>query len=433
MGIRRFFRRRKEDSDLARELEAHIAHQVDENISAGMSEEEARRQAYLKLGSPQNVREHLWRWNTVGLIEDFLQDLRYGLRTLWRMPGFALVALLTLALGSGATTVMFTVINGVLLKPLPYAEPDKLVTLQEKTEKANQFGNLWSVAYPNFLDCKNQTRSLMMAAWRYSGGTISGPGDPEYVDGFQISSELFSILGVRLNHGRVFLPEEDRLGAAPVIIISDGLWRRRFGAGEDAIGKPLVYDEKTYSVVGIAPPGFRLNGDEADVFTPLGQDTSPVLQNRERHAGINAIARLRPGATLSQARSELALIGLNLAAQYPDIQRRPHLRGRAAARKCRRRKLDAMVAAGRCQPGAADRMRQCSEPFAGSRRFTRTRVCHACCSRGKPRPRDTPMPYGERNVGACRRVAGGFACCFWHPPICYVLARHFTARRGNTP
>ena len=166
MGIRRFFRRRKEDSDLARELEAHIAHQVDENISAGMSEEEARRQAYLKLGSPQNVREHLWRWNTVGLIEDFLQDLRYGLRTLWRMPGFALVALLTLALGSGATTVMFTVINGVLLKPLPYAEPDKLVTLQEKTEKANQFGNLWSVAYPNFLDCKNQTHSLAMAASR---------------------------------------------------------------------------------------------------------------------------------------------------------------------------------------------------------------------------------------------------------------------------
>jgi hypothetical protein len=163
MGIRRFFQRRKEDSDLARELEAHIAHQVDENISSGMPEEEARRQAYLKLGSPQNVREHLWRWNTVGLIDDFLQDLRYTLRTLRRMPGFAVVALLTLALGSGATTVMFTVINGVLLKPLPYAEPDKLVTLQEKTEKANQFGNLWSVAYPNFIDCKNQTHS-------YGGG-----------------------------------------------------------------------------------------------------------------------------------------------------------------------------------------------------------------------------------------------------------------------
>ncbi|HEY2168575.1 MAG TPA: ABC transporter permease, partial [Candidatus Angelobacter sp.] len=317
MGLRRFFRRRTEDADLARELEAHIAHQVDENISAGMSAEEARRQAYLKLGSPQQVREKVWQWNTVKLFEHLVQDLRYALRTLRRMPGFTAVTLLTLALGSGATTVMFTVINGVLLKPLPYADPDRLVALQEKTEKANQFGNLWSLAYPNYIDCKNETHSLAMAAWRYSGGTIAGAGDPEYVDAFQISSELFSILGVSLKHGRTFLPEEDRLGSAPVVIISDGLWQRRFGGHADAIGKPLVYGEKNYSVIGIAPPGFRLNGDEADVFTPLGQDASPVLQNRERHAGINVVARLKPGATLSQARNELALTGVHLAAQYP--------------------------------------------------------------------------------------------------------------------
>jgi predicted permease len=317
MGLRRFFQRRKEDSDLARELEAHLAHQVDENIAAGMAEEEARRQAYLKIGNPQRVRDDVWQWNTVKFFEHLVQDLRYALRTLRRMPGFAVVALLTLALGSGATTVMFTVINGVLFKPLPYAEPDRLVTLQEKTEKATQFGNLWSLAYPNYLDCKKQTHSLAMAAWRYSGGTIAGPGDPEYVDAFEISSDLFSILGVRLKHGRVFLQEEDRLGAAPVIIISNGLWQRRFGGRADAIGQPLVYDEKTYTVIGVAPPGFRLNGDEADVFTPIGQDTSPVLQNRERHAGINVVARLQSGARLSQAQSELALTGLQLAAQYP--------------------------------------------------------------------------------------------------------------------
>ncbi len=317
MGIRRFFQRHTEDADLARELEAHIAYQVDENISAGMSADEARRQAYLKLGSPRRVREDVWQWNTVQFFEHLVQDLRYTLRTLRRMPGFAVVALLTLALGSGATTVMFTVINGVLLKPLPYADPDRLVALQEKTEKATQFGNLWSLAYPNFLDCKNQTRSLAMAAWRYSGGTIASPGDPEYVDGFQISSELFSVLGIGLKHGRGFLPEEDRLGATQVVIISDGLWQRRFGGRADAIGKPLVYDEKTYSVVGIAPPGFRLNGDEADVITPLGQDASPVLQNRERRAGINVVAHLQPGSTIAQVRNELGLIGLHLAAQYP--------------------------------------------------------------------------------------------------------------------
>ncbi|HSK45393.1 MAG TPA: permease prefix domain 1-containing protein, partial [Candidatus Binatia bacterium] len=136
MGVRRFFQRRSQDSDLTRELDAHLAHQVDENIAAGMTEEEARRQAYLKLGSPQRVREDVWQWNTMGLVDDLLQDFQYALRTLRRMPGFAAVALLTLALGSGATTVMFTVINGVLLKPLPYADPDRLVSVLEKTEKA---------------------------------------------------------------------------------------------------------------------------------------------------------------------------------------------------------------------------------------------------------------------------------------------------------
>ena len=115
----------------------------------------------------------------------------------------------------------------------------------------------------------------------------------------------------------------------PVVIISDSLWQRRFGGRADAIGKPLVYDEKTYSVVGIAPPGFRLNGDEADVITPLGQDASPVLQNRERHAGINVVARLQPGATISQARSELALTGLQSGCAVSKIQRRPHLYCRA--------------------------------------------------------------------------------------------------------
>lgn len=317
MGLRRFFRRGREDAELARELEAHVAHQMDENISSGMSEEEARRQAHLKLGSPRRVRESVWEWNTIGLCNDLWQDLRYVARTLRRMPGFTVVALLTLALGSGATTVMFTVINGVLFKPLPYAEPDKLVTLQEKTEKATQFGNLWSLAYPNFRDCRNENRSLAMAAWRYSGGTLIARGDAEYVDGFQISSELFAVLGVPLKHGRAFLPEEDRIGAAPVIIISYSLWQRRYGGQPAMIGTPVVFDEKTYTVVGITPPGFRLNGDEVDVFTPIGQDTSPVMQNRERHAGINAVARLQPGATLSQAQSELALTGLHLAEQYP--------------------------------------------------------------------------------------------------------------------
>src|ERR1700742_1482581 len=166
MSWQRFFFRREKDAELARELDAHLAHQIDENLAAGMPDAEARRQAHLQLGSTSRIQEDVREWNTLRWVETLLQDLRYSFRTLRRMPGFALVALFTLALGSGATTVMFTVINGVLLRPLPYTEPDKLVTLQEKTEQATQFGNLWALSYPNFLDCRQQNHSLTMAAWR---------------------------------------------------------------------------------------------------------------------------------------------------------------------------------------------------------------------------------------------------------------------------
>ena len=323
MGFRRFFQRRTEDAELAQELQAHIAHQVDENISAGMSAEEARRQAYLKLGSPRRVREDVWRWNTVGFMDDLLQDLRYALRTLRRMPGFAAVALLTLALGSGATTVMFTVINGVLLKPLPYAEPDRLVALQEKTDWSTQWGDLWGFAYPNYLDCRRDVRSLDLMAFRYSGGTVSASGHAEYVDGFELSSEVMPTLGIHVFRGRPFTANDDHPGAAPVAIISYGLWQRLYGGDPAAVGKPLTFEQKPYTVVGIAPAGFRLDGGlqlqgEPDVFTPVGQNTGKYMQNRKAYHGIHVWARLHPGVTLAEAQTELHIVGHRLAAEYPD-------------------------------------------------------------------------------------------------------------------
>ncbi|HEV8494032.1 MAG TPA: ABC transporter permease, partial [Candidatus Angelobacter sp.] len=286
MGLRRFFQRRNEDADLARELEAHVAHQVDENISAGMSAEEARRQAYLKLGNPQQVREKVWQWNTVKFLEHLVQDLRYTLRTLRQMPGFAAVALLTLALGSGATTVMFTVINGVLLKPLPYAEPGRLAELQEKTDWSTQWGDLWGFAYPNYLDCRRDVRSLDLMAFRYSGGTVSASGHAEYVDGFDLSSEVLPVLGIHVFRGRPFTADDDRPGAAPVAIISYGLWQRLYGGDPAAVGMPLTFEQKPYTVIGIAPAGFRMDGGlqlqgEPDVFTPIGQNTGKYMQNRK--------------------------------------------------------------------------------------------------------------------------------------------------------
>lgn len=313
----RLWRRKQMEEQLDKEMRFHLDQHTNELIAQGHDPAEARRQARLSIGGPEQVKEDCRDARGTRWLEDLFQDIRFALRMLRKNPGFAVIALLTLALGSGATTVMFTVVNGVLLKPLPYPDPSKLLVLQEKTEQATRQGNLWAFAYPNYLDCKRESRSLAMAAWRDDGGAIREPEKAEYVDSRQISSDFFSVLRVGLLHGRAFSPDDDRLGATSVAIISGGLWQRLYGGRLDAIGSQLVYSAKPYTVIGILPTGFQLDG-EADVFIPIGQDATPVMQRRDRHPGIQVVARLQPGVTLAQARTELALIGRNLAQQFPN-------------------------------------------------------------------------------------------------------------------
>ena len=301
------------DEQLEKELRFHIDQHTADLIARGHPPDEAQRQARLALGGAEQVKEQCRDARGTRWLEDFLRDFQYALRTLRQRPGFAAVTLCTLALGIGATTVMFTVINGVLLKPLSYPEPERLVTLHVQTEK---YGDQWGISYPDFLDYERGSRSLApMAAWSYGGGTVSEPGDAEYISGRQISSELFSVFGIGVAHGRAFLREEDRVGAPPVAIISYGLWQRRYGGRASAIGKTLVFDGKLYTVVGIAPAGFRLDG-EVDVFTPLGQRPDLRMQNRAANF-IHVMARLVRGVTLAQAQTELAIISRRLAEQFP--------------------------------------------------------------------------------------------------------------------
>ncbi|HWY46140.1 MAG TPA: ABC transporter permease [Bryobacteraceae bacterium] len=311
----RLLRQKRMEEQLEKELRFHLEQHTADLIALGHDPAEARRQARLGLGGPEQVKEECRDARGTRWLEDLWQDVRYVLRTLRQRPGFALVALATLGLGIGATTVMFTVINGVVLKPLPYPEPDRLVKLQEKTDWSTQFGNLWGFTYPNFLDCKSGTRSLDLAAWHYGGGTVSGSASAEYVNSREVSADLFSLLGVTPIRGRAFRSDEDRLGAPPVAIISYGLWQRRYGGDAAVIGMPLVFEEKPYTIVGVTPEAFRI-GDEVDLFTLLGQDVSPRMQNRAVH-GIQVWARLRPGATLAQAQAELTLVGRHLADEYP--------------------------------------------------------------------------------------------------------------------
>lgn len=245
-------------------------------------------------------------------LDGVAMDVRQAVRSLWRRPGFAAIAVLILALGIGATTIMFTVVNGVLLRPLPYPEPDRLLTVRRAVPG---FGEVWGFSNPDRTDLQRASRTLSLAAWTYGGGTITGSASPEYVDGRLISAELFPMLGMRLEQGRAFRPDEDKPGGAPVAIISHALWLRRYGGSASAIGMPLMLDGKSYTVIGVTPAGFQLDV-EADVFTPLGQSTEPRMQNRGANF-IHVWARLRPGVAPTAAQAELAVIGRQLAVQYP--------------------------------------------------------------------------------------------------------------------
>jgi predicted permease len=308
----RLWRRNAMEAQLERELRFHLDQHEADLVARGIDPDAAKRQARLALGGPEQVKEQCRDARGTRWLEDLLQDARYAVRTLWQMPGFASVALLVLALGIGATTVMFTVINSVLLRPLSYPEPDRLVTLHGFNDGSGEF---WGFSNPDLADVARSSHSLVVAAWTDGGGTISEPGEPEYVDGRQISADLFPVLGVRVLHGRAFGPDDDRPGAAPVAIISFGLWQRRYGGSAAAIGRPLAYDGVPYTIAGVAPDGFQLSG-EADVFTPLGANAQPRMQNR-RARFIRVLARLQPNVSLGEARAELTLIASQLAREYP--------------------------------------------------------------------------------------------------------------------
>ncbi len=309
----RFGHRTRMEEQLEKELRFHLDQYESDLIGRGQSPADARREARLALGGPEQVKEMCRDARGTRWAEELLQDTRYALRSVRQKPGFAAITLLILALGIGATTVMFAVVNSVVLRPLPFPEPERLVTLHGFTK--DDLGEFSGFSYPDFTDLERESRSVRIAGWTYSSGTISAPGDAEHVEGRQISAELFRILGVVPSCGRAFRRDEDRPDARPAAIISYDLWQRRFASDRAALGKQLIFDGKAYDVIGVAPPGFQLSG-EADVFTPFGQSTDPRMQNRQARF-IQVVGRLAHGVTLNQAQAELTLISRHLAEEYP--------------------------------------------------------------------------------------------------------------------
>ncbi|MGA8027211.1 MAG: ABC transporter permease [Bryobacteraceae bacterium] len=308
----RWLHRSRMEEQLEKELRFHLDRHEDALIARGHSPVQARREARLALGHPEQVKEKCRDARGARWAEELLQDTGYALRTFRQKPGFVAITLLILALGIGATTVMFAIINSVLLRPLPFPEPDRIVVLHGFIK---DFGELWGFSYPDFTDLDHAIRTVRIAGWTDSSGTISAPGEPEHVEARRISAELFPVLGIFPSSGRGFRSYEDRPGAAPVAMISYSLWQRRFASDPAALRKQIVFDGKTYQIVGVAPPGFQLSG-EADVYTPLGQSTDPRMQNREARF-IFVIGRLAHGVSPNQAQAEVTLIGRRLADEYP--------------------------------------------------------------------------------------------------------------------
>jgi putative ABC transport system permease protein len=242
-----------------------------------------------------------------------LQDLRYGFRMLLKSPGFTAVAVLTLALGIGANTAIFSVVNAVMLKPLPFHDPDRLMVLSEANPRQPHV----SVAYPNYFDWRQQNHVFEeMATFQQMDFNLAGVNEPENIGGSAVSPNLFRTLGVKPILGRDFLPEEELKGTAPVAILSHGLWQRRFGAEPNAVGKTLTLDGKVFTIVGVLPSSFVIY-EGADLFTPIGVWRDDRMMERGGHDDTSVVARLKPGVTPAQAQAEMDTIARRLEQQYP--------------------------------------------------------------------------------------------------------------------
>jgi len=246
------------------------------------------------------------------------QDIKHGLRMLVKKPGFTLVAIVTLALGIGANTAIFSVVNAVLLRPLPYPNADRLVAVSENSLKAPDI----SVAYPDYLDWRaQQTVFEEMSARMPTGGVITGASEPERVIGRLVTPSFFTTLGVQPMLGRAFTEAENNPGSSPVIVISHGVWQRQFGGAADIIGRSITYNGEPWTVVGVMPPWFDFYGRaniNNDVFTPLGRlNNLEFMQDRNSHT-VRVTARLKPGVSIEQARAELSALSARMATQYPS-------------------------------------------------------------------------------------------------------------------
>jgi putative ABC transport system permease protein len=301
MILRRFTHRARKDQELADEIESHLAHEQDANAARGLSAEEARRQARLRFGNPRTTRERVWRYRSLPWIEDGWRDLRFALRSLAKTPGFTLIAILVIAVGIGVNTAVFSVINTVLLKPLAYPDPQSLVQLMNTSLQ----GTFPGANIPKFNVWHQQAGIFQhVAAYDFGGAglNLTGGDHPEQVQGFHVTADYFAMLGAPVVAGRTFTAAEDSPHGGNVVVLSEGLWKSRFGANSAIVGSTIQIDGQPYLVVGVIGRSF-VTDSPADLWVPFQFDLTS--QNMAHY--FTVAARLKPGVTVPQADAQLRL------------------------------------------------------------------------------------------------------------------------------
>ncbi|MFZ0820157.1 MAG: ABC transporter permease [Candidatus Acidiferrales bacterium] len=321
LRLRELFHVKQSERELDDELRYDIERRIEANLAVGMTAKEAEMAAKREFGSVDLAKEECRDERGTRWIEELWQDLRFGLRMLRKNPGFTAIAILTLALGIGANTAIFSVVNGVLLNPLPYPDPDQLVSLS--ASKPNF--PTGSISYPNFLDWKKENQSFSsMAVTRGYGFNLTGQGPAEVLNAEFVTADFFPMLGVNPVIGRTFSPSEDVIGVGDVVAISSSLWERKFGSSQSVLGKTITLDGMNYTIVGVIPAGFDLplrSFRASDIYAPMAEWTNTALPVRSAGLGIHGIGRLKPGVSIERAREDMDSVTRHLAAIYPDVDK----------------------------------------------------------------------------------------------------------------
>jgi macrolide transport system ATP-binding/permease protein len=332
------FHRKRREREFAEELESHLAFHIEDNLRAGLSPEEARRRALIKLGGVMLTQERYREQRGVQMLETLIQDLRFGLRMLRKNLGFSLIAILTLALGIGVNTALFSVVNAFLFKPLPVAEPERLVAVYN-FDPNDLMGHV-PLAFPDFADLRARNQVFdEMIGYTLVRLALERGAENQAIMGELVTGNYFATLGLRAARGRLFDANDDRTpGAHPLVVLNYGTWQRRFGGAANIVGQPVRLNGQVFTVIGVAPAGFNglMRGLAAELWVPMQMTATLRASDRERLTNrdirwLSVMGRLQPGVTMAQAQSNLEMLGRQLSAEFPATNKDRAIRAVAAA------------------------------------------------------------------------------------------------------